>query len=405
VDAARVARSEADPRTDFPQFHGPWRDGVLERNDLETDWQRHAPRRLWRQPIGKGWSGFAVVGPHAVTQEQRGDHELVSCYERTTGELLWVHSDLARHDDPLGGPGPRATPTIDRGRVFTLGGTGLLNGLDLESGELLWSVDVLTDNSASAPPYGVAASPLVLGDQVIVPAGGPEGRSLVAYDTETGERLWSGGDHRAAYSSPLFATLVGREQIVLLNGSHLVGHSAKDGSLLWQYAWPGGTENVSQPVILPEDRVFLSTGYGIGGKSFRIVEEAGSLAAELEWESRSLKAKFTNVVERDGYLYGLDDGIMACIDSRTGDRVWKGGRYGHGQILLVGDVLLVQAESGEVVLVRATPDGHHELARLEALEGKTWNSPALAGQHLLVRNDREAACYELSTRAGGEVDR
>jgi outer membrane protein assembly factor BamB len=400
-----VASSEADPRTDFPQFQGPRRNGHLESIDLDTDWQSRAPRLLWRQAIGEGWSGFAVVGPHAVTQEQRGDRELVTCYRRTTGELLWVHSDLTRHDDPLGGPGPRATPTIDRGRVFTLGGTGLLNALDLESGELLWSVDVLKDNSASAPPYGVAASPLVLGDLVIVPAGGPDGGSLVAYGTETGERVWSGGSHRAAYSSPLFAALAGRDQIVLLNGSHLVGHSAVDGSLLWQYAWPGGTENVSQPVVLPGDRLFLSTGYGVGGKTFRVVAGTGSVEAELEWESLAMKAKFTNVVHHEGFLYGLDDGIMACVDARTGERVWKGGRYGHGQVLLVGDVLLIQAESGGVVLVQAAPDGHRELARLDALDGKAWNSPALAGHHLLVRNDREAACYELPTRADGEMDR
>ena len=400
-----VASSEADPRTDFPQFQGPRRNGHLESVFLDTDWQDRAPRLLWRQAIGEGWSGFAVVGPHAVTQEQRGDRELVSCYRRTTGELLWVHSDLVRHDDSLGGPGPRATPTIDGGRVFTFGGTGLLNALDLESGELLWSVDVLADNAASAPTYGVAASPLVLGALVIVPAGGPDGGSLVAYAAETGERVWSGGSHRAAYSSPLLATLAGREQIVLLNGSHLVGHAATDGSLLWQYAWPGGTENVSQPVVLPGDRLFLSTGYGVGGKSFRIVDETRSVEVELEWESLALKAKFTNVVHREGFLYGLDDGIMACIDARTGERVWKGGRYGHGQVLLVGDVLLIQAESGDVALVRATPEGHRELARLDALEGKTWNSPALAGHHLLVRNDREAACYELPTRADGEMDR
>ncbi len=391
-------RGQRAPGLGYPQFQGPSRDGALTGMRLATDWQTRPPRPLWRRPIGAGWSGFAVSGPFAVTQEQRGEHELTSCYDRTSGELIWVHSETTRHEDPLGGPGPRATPVIVDGRVYALGATGMLNALELETGEPIWSVDIIADNGANVPTYGVAASPLVVEDRVIVLAGGPRGRSLVAYDRQNGEPVWSGGGHSAAYSSPVLARLAGRDQIVVLNGSHLVGHDASDGSLLWQYPWPD-VEKVSQPVILPGERVFISTGYGVGGKLFRITPApAGGLEVQMIWESRGLKAKLSNVVHRDGYLYGLDDGRLVCLDLDSGQREWKSGRYGHGQLVLVEDVLLIQAENGDVVLVEATPREHRELARLTALSGKTWNHPALAGRHLLVRNDREAACFELPVR-------
>jgi len=401
-------RARPDEASDaWPQFLGPRRDGTLAELSFATDWERQTPRQLWRRPVGRGWSGFAVAGPFAVTQEQRDDAELVTCYDRDSGALIWVHRDPVRHDDPLGGPGPRATPTIHDGTVFTLGATGILNALELETGRLVWAVDVMGDNGVVAPTYGVAASPLVIGDVVVVPGGGPPaGHSLVAYEVASGRKIWAGGDDPAAYGSPVLARLAGREQIVWLTERSLVGQDPTDGTVLWSHPWPAGTEKVSQPVILSPDRVFASTGYGIGAKLFRIVDGPAGLTTELLWESTGLKAKLSNVVSHGGYLYGLDDGILVCLDPGDGSRRFKGGRYGHGQMILVGSVLLIQSESGDVVLVEATPEAHREIARLPALSNKTWNHPALAGRHLLVRNDREAACYELPRKGppvqGGE---
>ena len=393
---ASLAAPTADLAGEWPQFLGPRRDGTLPEARLATDWSAQPPRQLWRRPVGAAWSGFAVAGPFAVTQEQRGDEELVTCYGRTTGEIVWVHRDAVRHDDPLGGPGPRATPTIHEGRVLTLGGTGILNALDLASGGRLWTVDVMRDNGVTPPVYGIAASPLVVGEVVVVPAGGPPaGRSLVAYALDTGRRVWAAGDDPAAYGSPTSMQLAGRSQIVWLGERHLVAHDPADGALLWRQPWPAGTEKVAQPVLLPDDRVFVSTGYGVGGKMFRVRETDGRFEAEIAWESTGLKAKLSNVVHHEGHLYGLDDGILVALDARDGSRGFKGGRYGHGQLILAGGVLLIQSEPGEVVLVEAVPGAHRELGRLAALSDKTWNHPALAGRHLIVRNDREAACYEL----------
>jgi outer membrane protein assembly factor BamB len=395
VGTARLASPH-----DYPQFQGPRRDASVAGIRLARAWDE-PPRALWRQPIGAGWSAFAVAGEFAVTQEQRGEQELVTCYDLTTGELVWSHADATRWEDPLGGPGPRATPAIHEGRVFALGGTGRLNALDLATGELHWTVDVLVDNGASAPVYGVSPSPLVIGGTVVVAPGGPNGHALAGYDTTTGERRWSGGSGPPAYGSPRHAVLAGVPQILILNDDAVASHDPADGRVLWEFAWPPG-EDTFQPVVLPGDRVFVSTGYGVGGKLFQVRAGAdGAVAADLLWESRGLKAKFTNVVYREGYLYGLDDGILVCLDPADGERRWKRGRYGHGQILLVDDLLVVLGEDGTVALVEAKPEAYRELARFAALQGKTWNHPALAGPYLLVRNDREAACYELPLAGEG----
>ncbi|MEM7587666.1 MAG: PQQ-binding-like beta-propeller repeat protein [Acidobacteriota bacterium] len=381
----------------FPQFLGPDRNATLPPANLARDWSTTPPAQLWRQPIGDGWSGFVIANGLAVTGERRGEEEWTSCYELATGTLRWAHKNPVRFEGGvMDGPGPRATPAIADGRVFALDASGQLDALDLATGELLWTRNIVTEHQAPLPVYGVSASPLLHEGLVIVLAGGAAGHSLVAYDQVTGEPRWMGGGDRAAYSSPLVATLAGREQIVVLNNVNLVGHDAADGSVLWQTPWDGSTERVSQPVVLPNDRLFASTGYGIGGKLYRIAQDAGgAMAAELIWESRRLKAKFTQVVHRDDTLYGLDDGTFVALDVESGERRWKRGRYGHGHVLLVGDLLLVQTEKGEVVMLVADPDQHRELGRFQAIEGKSWNTPALSGRHLLVRNANEAACYLL----------
>ncbi len=381
---------------DFPQYLGPTRDGILPGPPLARDWTANAPRRLWRQPIGEAWSGFAVAGDLAITQEQRGGDERVVAYDLLTGRVLWSHADSARYETVIAGIGPRSTPTIADGRVFTMGGTGILNALDLATGRRLWTRNVVAENGAKLGDWGKSCAPLVLQGHVIVSAGGSEGRSLVAYDVATGQPVWAGGKDRASYSSPFLAELAGRSQIVILNRGSVAGHDPETGALLWEHAWPSEDPNVAVPVPLGGDRLLASAGYGVGSKVFRIAAGSdGSLQSHLEWESPRLKSKFANLIVHRGFVYGLDDGVLTCLDPATGERKWKGGRYGHGQLLLVDDLLLVQTEEGEIVLLEASPDGPRELTRFAALEGKTWNPPALAGTLLAVRNDREAAVYEL----------
>lgn len=392
-----IAKPSAFMQRDYPQFLGPQRNAKVSGIKLKRDWEKHPPQQLWRQNIGAGWSSFSVVGNYAITQEQRGALEMVVAYDLKTGRVQWSHGDSTGFVSPIIGDGPRATPTIAQRRVYAQGASGLLNCLDLKTGKRLWSKKILQDNEAPLKEYGMAGSPLVFDSLVVVSAGGQNNQSLAAYHQEDGRKIWSAGNDRAGYSSPLLATLLEKKQILIFNFANIVAHDPVTGAVLWQQPWVGGeTQHVSQPVVLPDDRVFVSSGYGVGCKLFQIQRDSAGFQAAVIWETKNLKAKFTNVVPRDGFIYGLDDGILVCLDLATGERKWKSGRYGHGQMIGVDDLLLIQAESGDVVLVEATPEAHREVTRFAALTGKTWNNPALAGAYLLVRNDREAACYQLA---------
>ncbi len=383
---------------DFPQFMGPNRRATLGNIHLARDWSAQPPRKLWRQPLGAGWSAFAVVGHFGVTQEQRGDEELITCYDIDTGKLEWAYSTPVRFFAVLAGVGPRATPTIHEGKVYALGAKGHLTCLDGATGKLIWEHNVLEENHAPEVMWGKSCSPLVHENLVIVSANGPDGKSLVAYDKQTGALVWSGGDGRSSYSSPVLATLAGKPQILIVNFRNVAAHDPTDGHVLWQHPWPDddtGSPNVSQPLAVDGDRLLLSKGYGVGSALWKIEHEGDKWNIDELWKNHNLKTKFTSAVLRDGFAYGLDEGILECIEVATGVKKWKQGKYGHGQILLVDDVILVQAESGDVALVEAKPEKYRELTRFPAIKGISWNTPALSGRKLLVRNDEEAACYEL----------
>ena len=386
----------------FPGFLGPDRSGIVHGVSLARDWKTSPPRQLWRRPVGVGWSAFAVAGGRAITQEQRGEQELIVAYDLATGSPVWACTNLVRFKEALGGDGPRATPTVRDGRVYVMGATGILNCLEESTGKLVWTRDVLRENNLKNITWGKSCSPLRVGRLVVVTGGEEKEKSLLAYAAVNGEPVWQSGRDRASYSSAMVATVAGQQQILIVNGHSVTGHDPDNGRILWEYPWPGEYAKVAQPLPLDTNLVLVATGYGIGCSLLRIEPSSlGEWTVTEVWKNRNLKPKFSSPVPRGNYVYGLDDGTLVCLDRTTGHRVWKAGKYGYGQILLVEDVLLIQAEPGDIVLVEATPDGHRELARLPALPGKTWNNPVLAGDLLLVRNDREAACYRVALATGG----
>jgi outer membrane protein assembly factor BamB len=394
--SAPPAPPVAEPPAVWPGFRGPHRDSVISGVQIETDWSKSPPAELWRQKVGPGWSSFAVRGNLIYTQEQRGDDEDVSCYNLITGKLVWRHKDAARFWESNGGAGPRGTPTLSSGRVYTHGATGIVNALDANTGAVIWSRNSAADTGAPQPGWGFASSPLVIDDAVIVASSG----RLVAYAIATGTPRWHRKTNGGGYSSPHSVTIDGIDQVLLQTGGGVTSVAPGDGATLWEQPWETGVAIV-QPAMADNHDVLIVGGDAMGGSGMKRVavsHAAGKWTVEERWTSNGLKPYFNDFVVHKGHAFGFDNSILACIDLADGKRKWKNGRYGHGQMVLLPDqdLLLVLSEDGELVLVKATPDQFTEIAKVPALEGKTWNHPVLAGDVLLVRNGEEMAAFRLS---------
>ena len=397
-----LASAEATTGADWNGFRGPDRDGVVAGIRIATDWSVSPPVELWRRNLGPGWSSFAVRGDLFYTQEQRGDDEVVACYDLSTGEPVWKHRDTARFWEANAGAGPRGTPTLSDGRVYTLGGTGILNVLEAGDGTLVWSRNAASDTDVKVPHWGFAGSPLVVDDVVVVAAAG----TLVGYDLGTGAPRWFGPPGGDGYSSPHLLTIDGVAQVLLMDGDGATSVAPADGRLLWEHPWPGGSRIV-QPALTANGDILISGGEESGGSGLRRItvgQGAGGWTVDERWTSMGLKPYFNDFVVHRGHVFGFDRSIMACVDVEDGKRTWKGGRYGFGQLVLLPDqdVLLVLSERGELALVAATPARFRELARFPAIQGKTWNHPVLVSDILLVRNGEEMVAFRLTLAEGGK---
>jgi len=376
---------------DWPRYLGEQADGEVRGIRLATDWKASPPRLLWRHPVGIGWASFAISGRNAITLEQRGQEEWITCCDVVTGEPVWAHHDaLGEFAPAMGGRGPRSTPSIHGGRVYTQGVLGRLNCLHAETGKVIWTHEVLADLDATNLEWGKSNSPFLWKELVIVSGGMTENTPLlVAYNAETGKPAWKSANGAASYATPAILPLGGKETLVYVGQTAVTAHDPATGKTLWKWDWLGAFPKVAQPQLVGPDRILLTASYGVGS---HLLDLSSGTPVSV-WKTTRMKTKFSTTVISAGYAYGFDEGVLACIDLGTGKRVWKGGNYGFGQNLLIGDTLLVQAEDGAVALVQATPDAFRELARMDALEGVTWNVPTLAGNYLLVRNDSEAACF------------
>jgi outer membrane protein assembly factor BamB len=393
---------EQDVSADWPGFRGADRAGVARGVRVATDWSASAPVELWRRPVGPGWSSFAVDGDLIYTQEQRGEEEVVAAYDLRTGQPVWRHVDRARFWESNAGAGPRGTPALARGRVYTLGGTGLANALDARTGAVVWTKNAAADTGMKTPTWGFAGSPLVLGDLAIVAASG----RLVAYDAATGVRRWLGPPAGgASYSSPHRATIGGVDQVLLVSATGLTSVDPRDGKRLWHHPWKGYP--IVQPALTPDGDVLVSVSQDSGLRRVGVKRLPGGWATEERWTTNGLKPYFNDFVVHEGHAYGIDGRIVACVDLATGERKWKGGRYGAGQVMLLADqgLLLVLGERGELALVKAAPDQFTEVAKMPApaVEGKTWNHPVLVGDVLLVRNAEQMAAFRLPRERSAEA--
>jgi outer membrane protein assembly factor BamB len=385
---------------DWPGFRGPAANGEVRGVRIATDWKSNPPRIVWRQRIGPAWSSMAVVGGRLFTQEQRGEAEAVICLDAATGREIWAHEDATRFWEAVSGAGPRATPAFADGRLYTLGAKGRLNCLDAATGRCVWSHNIADDSGAEVPLWAFSGSPLATRGMVVAFAGGQGEKQLLAYEAATGAPAWSVPAGQLSYSSPQLVSIDGMPQILILDDRGLVSVSPESGALLWEYSAPipGAPRSVEASAVGPS-QILIATEAGIGMVLLDVQRDDEKWSVSASETSNNFKPAFSDFVVHNGFVYGFDSAIFACADYRTGKRQWKQGRYGHGQVLLLADqeLLLIQAESGEVVLLAANPERLEERGRFQAIDGKTWNHPAIVRGRLFVRNAEEIACYDLGT--------
>ncbi len=431
IDTSR--HSPATPE-DSPAYRGANRDGIVIGPPIRTAWDS-APKPLWEQPVGGGYASMAIVADLLVTIEQRDNNEVVLCYQASTGRELWKYEHPARFFQGMDGPGPRSTPTIDGALVFAQGTDGEVMCLELATGHLKWSKNLLKMYHLPNNQWGMTCSPLVMGSHVIVNAGGRYGDGLVAFNRTLGDVVWAGagliasgetpvgdakpdaaptpppatdkdghpvvpesGQNRPGYSSPTLVTIHGVQQLLNFDGTGLRGVDPETGKTLWFEKHENGPSvNVAQPIVFDDGRIFISCSYDVGCAMVQVSHAGDAWSTKKLWENLNLRCKFTSPILVDGYLYGLDEGILVCLDPQTGDRKWKKGRYNHGQIMLTNGILVVITENGRCVFVKPNPEKLEELSEFPALSSdyKTWNPPALVRGKLYVRNHHDMACYDL----------
>jgi outer membrane protein assembly factor BamB len=390
---------------DWPGFRGPGRDGIVRGLRIALDWQKSPPPVLWRQRVGPAWSSMAVVDGCVFTQEQRVQREAVVCRDARSGRELWVHENPGRFDEPMSGPGPRATPTFAAGRIFAQGALGTLDCLDAATGRVIWTRDIRTDAGAAVPMWGFSGSPLVTADRVIVFAGGDGNKGLLAYSTDGGAPVWTSDAGKVSYASPQQFDRGAEQQTLIFTNEGLSAVDAATGQIRWKLPIePGvGIPSSIQACRIDADSLVLGNGVAFGVERIRVSPDGRS--ATRGWVTRRMKPSFSDMVYHDGFIYGFDGTVFCCVDANTGDRKWRDGRYGAGQVVLLADqgVMIVTSEDGQVILLRCNPQQNEELGRFQAVSGKAWNHPAVAGDRLYVRSDGEMACIQLGAMANRQV--
>ncbi len=385
---------------EWPGFRGP--DGASRQTGqrFSDDWKTNPPKEIWRIRLGPAWSSFAIAGDRLFTQEQRESEEAVVCYDAQSGKPIWDYSNTSRFFESLGGLGPRATPTLANGSVYALGAEGVLVRLDALDGKLIWKVNVKEISGREVPPmWGYSCSPYVDDQVAIVHAAGDGDKGIIAFNVSDGQVAWSAAAGEMSYSSVQKINLLGQSHLCLLSnlGAHLWDPAT--GNSICNYDFKHGGYRACQAQVIDDNKLLIPAGMGTGTRLVEFTSGDQGLQAKELWTSKDMKPDYNDILVHDGNIYGFDNGIFACIGVQDGKRKWKGGRYEKGQAFLLADsgLILVVSEKGELVLLRATPEKHEELAKIPAMTDKTWNHPVVVGNRLYLRNAEEAICYELAT--------
>jgi outer membrane protein assembly factor BamB len=386
---------------DWPDFRGQDRTGIIPGRLLnpDPDWQSSPPELLWKIPVGLGWGSVSVVGSGLFTMEQRGPKETLAAYSLVDGSEIWSVSHGARFSEQMGGDGPRTTPVYHEGKVYAFGATGWLSAHEAGTGKTIWAKNILEENQASNLVWGMSSTPVIYKDMIIAAPGGPAGSQVQAYRLDDGEVVWKSGSGGASYGSPVIRELGGRDWALVFQADGLYAMNPEDGAVGWSFAWSNSPKvNAAIPYVNGNE-VLISNGYGVGSALFEVTSESidneETWKTSEIWTSIRLKSKFNDLLIHEGFIYGLDEGRLTCLDLESGRRLWKGDSYGFGQMLQINNRIIILSESGEVALVKMDSEDFQEITKFQAIQGKTWNHPAIAHGKLIVRNDREMACFDL----------
>jgi outer membrane protein assembly factor BamB len=387
-----VATLRAD---DWPRWRGPQGDGISRETGLLDSWPEKGPAELWRIPLGGGFSSIVVVGNQAFTMYSNEHDELIGAFDVVAGKQLWsVKTDELYKNDSYG-DGPRATPTVDDNRIYTLSGRGTLDCRAIAGGKLLWTKNLLKDFGAELPEYGYSSSPVILGGKLIVVVGAQKGKSLAALDKTTGKVLWTSLDDKIGYATPIQVSTDGTAQIIDLMGEAVVGVSAEDGREFWRTEWKTTLNaNVATP-IAHDNKLFISSGYGTGCALFALSAPGGKPGIEKLWANKNMKNYFSTSVLLDGNLYGLSDTLLTCVDFEKGTSKWKEHGFNRGSLIAADGKLFVLTERGMLVLGNASPKEFKEISKVQLFGNRTWTVPTLSAGRLFVRDEKEMVCLKV----------
>ena len=401
---AGVWGSAAGAASDWPQFLGPTRNGVYGGTDLADGWPASGPAVVWRKPVGHGFSGPVVADHKLILFQRRGDQETVECLDARTGNPLWDAAYPTGYQDDFGfDDGPRATPSVAGGSVYTFGAEGRLQCLDFDNGKVRWSADLKHDFQAAKGFFGMACSPLLEGNGVLLNLGGAHGAGIAAFDKTNGKLLWKASNDEASYSSPVAATIGGQRYALFLTRAGFVAADPVSGGIRFQYPWrsrSGTSVNAATPLVLG-DTVFLSACYGTGAVLLRLREHE----VEQVWSGDDLLSNhYATSVEHHGCLYGIhgrtDPGFrpgpkLRCVDLKTRTVRWETDTVGAATITLAGNRLLILTEKGELVEAAASPEAFQPRSRAQILSSQVRAFPAVADGFLYARSKDQLICLDL----------
>jgi outer membrane protein assembly factor BamB len=380
---------------EWSQFRGAQREGISGETGLLAPWPAGGPKVRWRVPLGEGYSGISVAAGRVLTQYQKDSAQWLGAFAVADGKPLWKLRLDGAYSNSFG-DGPRSTPTVDGSVVYALSALGKLYAVEAASGKVLWTKDLVQEVGARVPEWGVSTSPLVEGDLLLVDAGGTQGRSVIALNKATGEKVWAAGDDGAGYSAPIAFTAGGQRQAVFFTAKQLISVDPASGQVLWTYPWKTSYDvNAATPIFIPPSRLFVSSGYDTGAALLELRPGGRGLKAEQVWKSRGLKNQFSSSVRVGPAIYGFDNKTLKAVDLATGEDLWRERGFDHGSLIYADGHLVILSERGRLALVEASATAFQEKGAVQIFEGKCWTAPSLAGGSLYLRDEKELVSLDL----------